>query len=580
VVKCLLEAGIDVVNTDKFGTALHGAVRSGHTEVLDMLLVAGANISAQDRQGFTPLHSAAQGGQLPAIHKLLAANAGILVQDHQGWIPLHHAAAYGHCDVLDALLNHTNIQDMSGKLQPDFVSQIDLRTKYGLSALHLAVLNNHEDVVKRLLHAKADTSILSPDSCTPLHTASWSGHDAIVKYLLLAKADPSGQTNDDPKRTALILAASYGHVSIVRQLLDANANVAIADRFGSTALHCAAHGGFRDVVELLLKSDINPFARDCDGETALHCAAATGSIDVVDLLLDRTAEDRNKLMSMESTTGLVALHCASGLGHHLVVEKLLGFNAFPFAKDQKGKTPLHFASEGGRDSVVMRLLQVEGIDPTPPDENGQSPLHLASIGGHLNVARTLIKAGADIGSTNVFGYTPLHVAGYFNQSQIIVELLNTAGIDCPSDWDTTNTDESLNETASVEFLIKIFPSDHVLLHMLGETFCSKQEYEKAADTFDKIVSLHPANLEAIRITDIVHFWYACYGCHSQQPHGYLYKCNLCCFHFCQICADDPGNVHRDHGFLVIPSKRWVSGHLVVGERTDAMDVSHDGDNLN
>lgn len=575
VVKYLLDAGPAVV-VDKFGTTLHGAARNGHTEIIEILLEAGATTSDVDSLGFTPLHLASQLGQLQSVKKLLSANAGVLIQDHQGWIPLHHAAAYGHCDILNELLGFTSKHHTSANES----FSIDMKTTSGLSALSLAVLNHHEDIVKRLLQANANTSLTTADGWNPLHIASWSGDDAIVKHLLLAKADPSSPSMGHLKLSPLHVAAMRGQVDIVQQLLDAKADLSLVDGIGCTPLHSAAHWGFEGVLKILLESDINPFVQDRDGKTALHYAATTGSVEIVELLLERDIDDRNKMIAMESITGIVALHCAASNGNLRVVDKLLGYDALPSVKDHDGLTALHFASQMGRENVVRRLLKLHSIDPSLQDKNGNSPLHWAATRGHIEVVKMLLEVGASVEMTNLLGLTPLCLAAYFNQPSIVTELLNAIGIDCASDWYEVGTttaagDQISSGTTCLEFLITKFPENYVLLIILGERFYVLGECEKAAETFDKIVSLERSNLEAEQISDVLHPLYACYACKATSIHGYLHLCSVCDMAFCQICADNLDNVHRDHGLLVIPSQRWISKHLSTRKESKSTAV---GDN--
>jgi Ankyrin repeats (3 copies)/Ankyrin repeats (many copies) len=317
-----------------------------------------------------------------------------------------------------------------------------------------------------------------------------------------------------------------GHVDIVQQLLNAEANVSLVAAEGSTALHSAAHAGFQDVVEILLNSKFDPFAQDRDGRTALHCAVSNG--------------------------------------HLLVVEKLLGYDTLPFVKDHDGQTALHFASQTGRENVVRRVLNVPDVDPSIQDNHGNSPLHFVAMGGHIKVVTMLLEAGASVNITNILGLTPLYVAAYFNQPSIVTKLLNAIGIDCASDWYdevASAGDQISSATTCLEFLTTKFTEDCVLLNNLGERFYLKGEYEKAAVTFDKIVALDQTNLNAMQISDIAHSLYTCYACKTTPIYGYLHMCSVCDLAFCQICADDPENEHRNHGLFAIPSQHWISKHL-------------------
>ena len=62
---------------------------------------------------------------------------------------------------------------------------------------------------------------------------------------------------------------------------------------------------------------------------------------------------------------------------------------------------LRNAAIGGDTEQVMELL-IAGTNPNAPDsEGGETPLMLAAYAGHIDVAKMLLKAGADIRYVNV-----------------------------------------------------------------------------------------------------------------------------------------------------------------------------------
>ena len=71
--RALLKQGADVGAARGDGmTALHFAADRGDLEMTEMLLYAGANVSAVTRIGqYTPLHLASQAGSVPVVQALL-----------------------------------------------------------------------------------------------------------------------------------------------------------------------------------------------------------------------------------------------------------------------------------------------------------------------------------------------------------------------------------------------------------------------------------------------------------------------------------------------------------------------------
>ena len=89
----------------------------------------------------------------------------------------------------------------------------NLQDNNGETALMVASVNGHHQVVKLLLKEKADPNIEHNDGWTALMAASENGHQQMVEILLKEKADPNIQDNDG--ETALVAASKNGHHQVV-----------------------------------------------------------------------------------------------------------------------------------------------------------------------------------------------------------------------------------------------------------------------------------------------------------------------------------------------------------------------------
>ncbi|KAI8588943.1 ankyrin repeat-containing domain protein [Geranomyces variabilis] len=100
------------------------------------------------------------------------------------------------------------------------------------------------------------------DKFTVLEMSSWCGHlevvDALSRYpgIKLSRGRPGPDYRDMGLFTALSLAASVGHIEIVRLLLARGANPRVHD---NKALSCAVYAGHFAIAALLLEAgcDIN-----------------------------------------------------------------------------------------------------------------------------------------------------------------------------------------------------------------------------------------------------------------------------------------------------------------------------------
>jgi ankyrin repeat protein len=83
------------------------------------------------------------------------------------------------------------------------------------------------------------------------------------------------------------------------------------------------------------------------------------------------------------------------------------------------RTPLHYAALWGLDFIVDFLVteRPQDVQSRGPTDDA-TPLHLASKRGHVEVARLLIKHGADVMAQTKDGETPLHLAAQEGQVEV------------------------------------------------------------------------------------------------------------------------------------------------------------------
>jgi ankyrin repeat protein len=123
--------------------------------------------------------------------------------------------------------------------------------------------------------------------------------------------------NDTDRNTLLIYAAMYGHVKVVRVLLEGGANVDRANDGRSTALHLGALYGHLDVCRLLLDWGAKVDHLDKRHYTPLHDAARGGHLSVVKLLVERGAD-----VTVKGYDGQPASDVARSYGKKAVAEWL------------------------------------------------------------------------------------------------------------------------------------------------------------------------------------------------------------------------------------------------------------------
>eukprot|EP01134_Creolimax_fragrantissima_P003870 CFRG3870T1 len=153
----LLKAGIkiDTPHLASNETALFGAARGNHGNVIKSLLENGANVEAKDSMGYDALMHACMKGSDKAIVELIEAGAQPEFADSEGWTCLHWAAAKNQTISIETLLAtckdlKINIQDTSGN-----------------TALHWAGRYGHVDSFNLLISKGAIKTIYNNQKLLP-----------------------------------------------------------------------------------------------------------------------------------------------------------------------------------------------------------------------------------------------------------------------------------------------------------------------------------------------------------------------------------------------------------------------------
>ncbi|XP_061735172.1 unconventional myosin-XVI isoform X3 [Nerophis ophidion] len=207
-------------------------IRHDDKEVL-RLLNEGADPYAHISSGGSLLHLCARHDNVFAAEVLLERGLSVNLQDEDLWTALHVACVCDHVDmVLLLLLAGVDVllQDVDGHIPLDYASE-GTESSYILrkhleengvdvSSIH-TVRSQRSNImlsdVKQLVAAGADLNQPNDDGVTLLHIACASGYRDVVAVLLDNGADPHPVANNF--WSPLHLAAKYGQASIVGQLL-------------------------------------------------------------------------------------------------------------------------------------------------------------------------------------------------------------------------------------------------------------------------------------------------------------------------------------------------------------------------
>ena len=210
IVKLLLGAGADVNAKCYYGwTALRYVRIDGHTETVKLLLYAGADFNANLDLFINALSKAAINGDTEMVKLLIATGADVNAGDGNGETALIKAAENGHIEIVKLLISagaDLNSKDGYG----DTVLLHSTRSYYNITQRE-----NYRELSKLFIESGAD---VNAKNCgwTALIGATYYGEIEIVKLLLAAGVDVNAKGNDG--KTALMLAKNYNYPEIVKLL--------------------------------------------------------------------------------------------------------------------------------------------------------------------------------------------------------------------------------------------------------------------------------------------------------------------------------------------------------------------------
>lgn len=155
---------------------------------------------------------------LDIMKKLLEERKGLAEEkDAFGWTPLHCAAHLGHVEAAQLLLSNSS------------TSIAYLQDKECKSALHIAAMEGHVDIMVEILHWSPDAfDMVDSKGWNPLHVAVANEKLNVVQYIL--------------------------KTPFLKNLIN------VTDKEGNTPLHLAARGDKYSIIKILV-DDIRVFKK-------------------------------------------------------------------------------------------------------------------------------------------------------------------------------------------------------------------------------------------------------------------------------------------------------------------------------
>jgi len=412
VVRSLLLKKVDVNAAQTDGTtALHWAVRADDLETADLLLRAGANVSAANREGVMPMQLAATNGSAAMIERLIKAGAdpnASLSKFHD--TALMFAARTGKADAIKVLVDNG--------------AQVNaVETWGGTTPLMWAVSERNLDAVKLFVANKVDVNAKSyfvPSA----HGRGFEGATPEAPNAKQAVEELAGGW-----MTPLMFAARKGELDIGKVLVAAGADLKAIAGDGKDALGLATFNGQYDFASFLIDNHVDVNHADAQRFTPLFWAVDRRNMEL-------------------GTNGFPWTVTTDPLP---LIKKLLDAGADPNAvvnntprgRNRNASPRIVFASALHRtafagDLELAKLLLSHGADPHATSSDRESMLEaaagLALIPGYqvshpneerLELCKLLVeKYGEDVNSADAYGITPLMAAANLGNTPLVQYLVD------------------------------------------------------------------------------------------------------------------------------------------------------------
>ncbi|KAI1015958.1 hypothetical protein LB504_009200 [Fusarium proliferatum] len=369
---------------------------------------------------------------------------------------LSWAAGNGHDGVVKRLIRGLSIGPRTMKIVLRQGANINEFDSDNRTPLTYAIWNRHLSVVRRLVEAGAWVDVPDVLGGTPTAYAVASGNCAIESIVLRGYV-PSNEHN---KGEELLLSASqYGHIHVVRMLLEAGkTNLNARDDWGWTPLMWAINYRHSGIVKLLLEHKADVDIRGRTGMTPLHLATRYGQFEIAKLILqtgcvDVTIQDLAGSTPLDLATSfergdIAELIWQSGMNnnaknpeykrfgmswivkcnHSSTLEYMLELHSEQF--NMRECTIAILQTDGDWEDKTKLLLSFNMIDMSLPDTNGDTVLHQAVQRGANEVLERLILTGkAPLNSRNILGLTPLALSCSIDNLTMLEILLQNHQVD-------------------------------------------------------------------------------------------------------------------------------------------------------
>jgi ankyrin repeat protein len=304
--------------------------------------------------------------------------------------------------------------------------ELDCQLPDGNQLFNTVIINKNDKLITKLYDLGINTQYR--DSTLNLRSplelfCIWGARDLKVLKQLISNCKNLSEL-DINGLSLLHLACDYGHLKVVRELLDGGIDVNIESRERATALSCAVAHGHTSIVELLLENGATVQAGVASRNWKTCLLNQVSNATICRLLDDRGVNDWTERSSCTFQSIFIPDFSTSqpiGQNRDRRISRLL-----------TRLTPLHYVAYFGRLDVFKYVVEhIKDVNLNIEAEFGITPLFFAILNRNQALVTFLLEHGAKVNARyHPRRWTMLHLAAFIGDKWVALELLSNGADPC------------------------------------------------------------------------------------------------------------------------------------------------------
>ncbi|WP_264329012.1 ankyrin repeat domain-containing protein [Wolbachia endosymbiont (group A) of Andrena hattorfiana] len=391
---------------------------------------------------YTLLHLAVECNSVPIVKLLLEKKVKVDEQIsgdvNSKFTALHIAALHGHQEIVQLLLDanaNPSLKDSQGRTPRDIVGDVKGKNAI-IKMLEEGEQRYAEARKKRLTYGQG--TLPQPNNKTPGNLAV--GGNKITAAVQAWNAKGQGENNGTTPNNRKIYVQNENEQTSSNSIINENNTDKVGDTLGrEQAKRDAVAQKLQEIEQGLVNNQKRIEQTGHNQHSEQYGATYNGEQTSLDLTTDESSnnsgintstEDIGKELEKHNTrdeNGMTPLHHAAANGDIKTAKSLIDKGADVNAQDKDSMTPLHRAAANNNEESVKLLVEY-GAKVDVQDKDGLTPLHYAAAYVCVEIAKYLIDNRANVNAQDSAGHTPLYYA-VANDNEELAKLLIKYGAD-------------------------------------------------------------------------------------------------------------------------------------------------------